>query len=64
MKMNSQEYEQVKGLKIDKYKRMCVKKCGVCSLHAETWCMDYHRSVDCRMKEYYEFFQEYLEQRQ
>ena len=58
MKMNSLKYEQVKGLNIDKYKRMRVK-ISVFSLQAESWSMDCRRSGDCRMKDDSEFFQEY-----
>ena len=35
MKMNNQAYEQVKGLKLDKYKRMQVKRSGVLSAGKE-----------------------------
>ena len=61
MKMSSRAYEQVKGLNIDKYKRMCVKKDRVHSLQIERWCMDHCRSGDCRRKYDYDFFQDYLE---
>ena len=35
MKMNNQAYEQVKDLRIDKYKRMQVKRSGVLSAGKE-----------------------------
>ena len=46
----------MKGLKIDKYKRMSVKKGCECPMQEESWCMDHSRSGDCIMKEDYEFF--------
>ena len=39
MKMNNEAYGQVKGLKIDKYKRMQVNKsgCALCRKRAGAW---------------------------
>ena len=39
MKMNNEACEQVKGLKIDKYKRMQVNKsgCALCGKRAGAW---------------------------
>ena len=49
--MNSQAYEQVKGLNIDMYKMIGVNNIGVLSLQVERCCMDHCQSGDFRMKE-------------
>ena len=64
MKLKSQAYEQVKGRKIGMHKRMVETGLLKGSLQAESWHMDCRRSGDCRMKEDFELFQEYAEQRQ
>ena len=59
--MDRQVYEQVKGLQINIYKRICMINDVVGSLQTENWCMDRHRSGDYRMTDDYERFQEYSE---